>query len=78
MRCFTLEELRCYNGRDGAPAYVAANGIVYDVTNSFLWRGGRHQALHEAGTDCTAHLRDAPHGAEFLERFPVVGVLVDG
>ncbi len=77
MRAFTREELSHYDGRDGRPAYVAYEGKVYDVTDSFLWRDGRHQALHRAGADLTEALRTAPHGPELLARFPVVGVLVE-
>ncbi|HIH70844.1 MAG TPA: cytochrome B5, partial [Methanothermobacter thermautotrophicus] len=44
---------------------------------SFLWRDGRHQAGHSAGSDLTEDIKKAPHGAELLERFPVVGVLID-
>lgn len=71
----TLAELAKYNGHDGAPAYVAYEGKIYDVSASFLWQKGRHQALHQAGTDLTEALAQAPHGKEFLDRFPVVGVL---
>ncbi|MDD5556886.1 MAG: cytochrome b5 domain-containing protein [bacterium] len=79
MRTFTREELARCNGRDGAPAYVAYRGTVYDVSKAFLWMGGRHQALHEAGMDLTEALdRDAPHGAEFLEPCPRVGRLLPG
>ena len=78
MREFTLQELAEFDGRDGRPAYVAYNGKVYDVTGSFLWRGGRHQAMHEAGRNLTEAMRLAPHGHEFLEKFPVVGVLKGG
>jgi len=75
MRKFTLEELSYYDGQDGRPAYVAYKGIVYDVTESFLWRGGQHQALHKAGRDLTWELSTAPHGPGLLEKFPIVGVL---
>jgi predicted heme/steroid binding protein len=75
MRRFTREELAHYNGKDGAPAYVAYEGKVYDVTASILWRNGRHQALHRAGEDLTGGLDEAPHGLEFLTKFPVVGIL---
>jgi len=77
MRKFTPEELRAFDGRSG-PAYIAFEGRVYDVSGSFLWRDGRHQAGHTAGLDLTEELGRAPHGAELLERFPVVGVLIDG
>jgi predicted heme/steroid binding protein len=75
-RRFTLEELSLYDGRNGAPAYVAYAGIVYDVSRSYHWRGGRHWASHRAGSDLTAELADAPHGVENLARFPAVGILV--
>ena len=77
MRRFTREELAQYNGKDGVSAFIAYQGKVYDVTGSFLWQGGRHQVLHTAGVDLTAGLDKAPHGADLLERFPVIGVLED-
>jgi predicted heme/steroid binding protein len=75
-RKFTLEELKQFDGRDGRPAYVALNGKVYDVTDSFLWAGGDHQGQHEAGKDMTSEIQFAPHGEEVLERVKQVGVLV--
>jgi predicted heme/steroid binding protein len=75
MRRFTAEELASYDGRDGRPAYVVYDGKVYDVTDSFLWKGGRHQAMHDAGLDLTRALLDAPHGPDLLARCPRVGVL---
>jgi predicted heme/steroid binding protein len=77
MRQFTAEEFASYDGRDGRPAYVAYEGKVYDVTDSFLWKGGRHQAMHDAGLDLTRALLDAPHGPDLLARCPRVGVLVE-
>ena len=53
-------------------------GKVYDVSSSFLWQKGRHGARHGAGVDLTTALEGAPHGVDLLERFPVIGVLVDG
>ena len=75
MRTFTKKELAHYNGKNGFPAYIAYNGKVYDVSSSFLWRDGNHQVIHNAGVDLTASLEQAPHGAELLERFPIVGTL---
>lgn len=77
-RVFTREDLARFNGADGAPAYVACGGKVYDLSQSFLWKGGRHQASHAAGADLTESMRDAPHGAEMLEKHPVVGVFRGG
>ncbi len=76
MREFTEEELAKFDGKEGRPAYVAYRGRVYDVSSSFLWKMGKHQAYHAAGCDLTAALGDAPHGPEVLERFPVVGTMV--
>lgn len=78
LRRFTLQELSRYNGRGGMPAYVACLGKVYDVSQScYHWRDGRHQVIHYAGTDLTDQLAQAPHGSDKLERFPVVGILVE-
>jgi predicted heme/steroid binding protein len=77
MRRFTKEELSQYNGKDGASAYIAYESKVYDVSHSFLWQKGQHQVLHTAGMDLTTELDAAPHGADMLERFPVIGMLVD-
>jgi len=77
MRQFTLSELADFDGSDGKAAYVAYEGAVYDVSGSFLWKSGRHQGLHRAGEDLTAALCRAPHESDMLERFPVVGRLVD-
>jgi predicted heme/steroid binding protein len=74
-RRFTTQELARFDGRD-TPAYVACDGVVYDVSDSFLWRRGRHQAQHLAGTDLTAALAGAPHGDDLLAALPVVGRLL--
>jgi predicted heme/steroid binding protein len=75
MRRFAKEDLAQYDGKNGAPAYIAYEGTVYDVSNSFLWQRGRHQVLHAAGQDLTGDLDGAPHGADLLDRVPIVGVL---
>ncbi|MFH1185493.1 MAG: cytochrome b5 domain-containing protein, partial [Chloroflexota bacterium] len=69
-RRITRSELRRCNGKGGSPAYVAYRGRVYDVSRSFLWQHGRHQALHSAGSDLTDSLADAPHSSRMLRRFP--------
>jgi predicted heme/steroid binding protein len=77
MRRFTKKELAQYNGKDGASTFIAYEGKVYDVSRSFLWQDGRHQVLYTAGADLTASLDQAPHGADLLERFPVIGLLTE-
>lgn len=75
MKEFSPKELKKFNGKDGNKAYVAYNGQIYNVTGSLLWKGGKHQATHYAGMDLTGELEKAPHGIEFLKRFPVIGRL---
>ena len=75
MKEFTKEELKEYDGREGRKAFVACEEDIYDVTDSFLWKDGKHQVTHHAGEDLTGELREAPHDIDFLKRFPVVGRL---
>jgi predicted heme/steroid binding protein len=77
VHTFTRQELANYDGRDGAPAYIAYLGQVHDVSRSYHWRNGDHWVRHQAGGDLTASLAQAPHGAENLKPFPVVGILSD-
>ncbi len=77
MRKFSVRELARYNGKNGAPAFIAFKGKVYDVSDSFLWQNGNHQVLHNAGIDLTDSLIQAPHGLEMLEKFPIVGTLLE-
>jgi predicted heme/steroid binding protein len=74
-KVFTVAELAKYNGKDGMPAYVAVDGVVYDVSNFPLWQGGTHQGLHQAGMDLTEEIKQSPHGASKIKDLPVVGTL---
>ena len=74
-RSFTKTELHKRNGKHGAPAFIAYEGKIYDVSRSFLWQNGKHQAIHAAGADLTESLVEAPHGADVLKKFPIVGSL---
>lgn len=77
MRRFTEEELARYDGQDNTPAFIVYTGKVYDVSRSFLWQSGTHQVVHVAGADLTNALAQAPHGPELLERFSIVGMLIE-
>jgi predicted heme/steroid binding protein len=72
---YTLEELARCTGEDGTPTLIAAHGLVYDVSNSYHRRKGKHQVLQRAGRDLTAELANAPRGAHLLQRVRVVGRL---
>ena len=67
-RLFSEDDLRQYDGTQGRPVYIACNGIVYDVSDAPLWRGGMHQNLHYAGLNLTRSLRKAPHDIRVFER----------
>ena len=72
----TLEELTKFNGKDGARAYVAVDGIIYDMTDSAAWKNGDHNGF-EAGKDLTDAIKNqSPHGTGKLSGVPEVGKLV--
>jgi len=72
-----VEELAQYNGKDGQPAYVAVEGVIYDVTDVPQWAGGEHNG-YSAGADLTdAITQQSPHGTSVLADLPVVGTLVE-
>ena len=74
----TLEELKQYDGKNGNPAYVAVDGVIYDVTNVAKWKDGEHNG-YSAGNDLTDIIKNkSPHGVKNLEGLPVVGKIVDG
>lgn len=77
QKTFTAAELARYNGRNGQPAYVAADGLVYDVTGSPLWAAGKHSMCNidsTAGKDLTSALNQSPPNMRLLlQKFPVVG-----
>lgn len=69
----TIEELANFDGREGRSAYIAVHNVIYDVSNSQLWKDGQHEGIHQAGQDLTEELKSAPHVRTVVERFPVVG-----
>jgi len=76
LKIFTLEELSEFDGKEGRKAYVAIDGLVYDVTDVSAWSGGSHFRNTTAGKDLTDILfDDSPHGARVLENLTIVGRL---
>lgn len=73
----TLEELTAYNGEGGMPAYVAVDGVIYDVTGAHDWRNGAHNGVF-AGNDLTEEINKmSPHGLSVLDELTVVGELIN-
>ena len=72
----TLSELAEYDGQDGRLAYIAVDGIVYDVTNSQRWRNGTHNG-NQAGQDMSTAINSSPHGKRVLANLPRVARLDD-
>lgn len=62
---FTRDELLQFTGRNGKPAYVAVNGIVYDVTNNAAWSLATHFGL-TAGRDLTAEFASCHQGQQWI------------
>lgn len=71
---FTLAELAKFDGKEGRPAYVAINGIVYDVTGVKAWSGGAHKG-GTPGTDITPLIGKSPHGEKVSKNLKAVGKL---
>jgi predicted heme/steroid binding protein len=71
----TLEQLSKYDGKNGNPAYVAVNGVIYDVTNSAAWAAASHFGL-AAGKDLTGAFNSCHSGQLILSKLKVVGKLM--
>ncbi|WP_221620184.1 cytochrome b5 domain-containing protein [Arachnia propionica] len=69
-RTVTPEELAANDGLDGRPAWIAVNGVVYDVTER--WQEGRHHGL-SAGRDLTEEFINSGHPGSVLPKMKVVG-----
>ena len=72
IKMFTPEELSIFNGKNGNPAYVAVNGIVYDVTDIASWAAATHFGL-TAGKDVTSEFTKCHAGQPVLSKLKVVG-----
>ncbi len=75
LRRFTISELKQFDGKEGRPSYVAYKGKIYDVSNSSLWKDGKHAGRHFAGDDLTPGMINAPHDEMVFVQFPIVGEL---
>lgn len=71
---YTVQQLALRNGQDRPEIWIAFDDVIYDVTESRLWRNGKHYE-HWAGQDLTPELKDAPHGEFVFQRLKKVGLL---
>ena len=67
-------QLALRNGQDHDAIWVGYKGLIYEVTESRLWKNGKHYE-HWAGQDLTEELKDAPHTTSVFEKFEIVGIL---
>lgn len=78
-RLFAPAELAQFDGKDGRAAYVAVDGVVYDVSGSHDWPGGEHTPCDldaMAGEDLSDEIAQAPPSMRrLMEQMPVVGRL---
>ncbi|MGI4021185.1 MAG: cytochrome b5 domain-containing protein [Janthinobacterium lividum] len=71
---YTKNQLALRNGQDKPEIWVAYQNLIYDVTESRLWKNGKHYE-HWAGQDLTKELIDAPHVDTVFSRFKLIGSL---
>lgn len=71
----TITDLEMYDGQDGNPAYIAYEGMIYDVSDSAAWSGGSHNGV-SAGQDITAEIMNAPHSTSPVEGMTAIGELI--
>jgi predicted heme/steroid binding protein len=71
---YTISQLALRNGQDRPEIWVAYLGKIYDVTDSRLWRNGKHYE-HWAGQDLTDELKFAPHTEKVFERMKAIGII---
>lgn len=72
-KTFSKEELSKFSGKNGAKAYVAIDGVVYDVTLIKQWKGGKHKMGIRAGKDLSKMITKSPHGKAVLKKLPKRG-----
>lgn len=71
---FTLAELSQYDGKNGNPAYVAIDGIVYDVSNESVFRNSKN-IENIAGKDLTKQFNFYNRINEIINRASKIGEL---
>ncbi len=72
---YTRSQLALRNGQDREEVWIAYKGIIYDVSKSKMWRGGKHYE-HWAGQDLTDEIGEAPHNENVFDKFKPIGKLL--
>jgi len=74
---FTITALSRFDGKSGNPAYVSAEGEIFDRSSLRLWSTGNHMALHASGQELTYELKTlSPHKEPKIDDLEPVGLLV--
>jgi predicted heme/steroid binding protein len=73
---FTLDELSQYDGKNGKPAYVAIEGIIYDASNELVFREAKNIEII-AGKDLTEQFNSYCIMSQIINEAPKIGVLDD-
>ncbi len=73
-KIYSKSQLALRNGNDREDIWVAYKGLIYDMSESKLWRNGKHYE-HWAGQDLTEELKDAPHTNKVFAKFNRIGKL---
>jgi len=74
LPAYSRSQLALRNGQDRDEVWVAFRGLIYEVTESRLWRNGKHYQ-HWAGQDLTAEFAEAPHEEWVFDKFPPIARL---
>ena len=72
----TIAQLSQFDGKEGQKAYFAYQGEIYDATESPLWKNGSHMGRHQAGSDLTEALGQAPHNEDKVKELKKVSRLI--
>lgn len=76
LKSLTLKELSKYDGKNGNPAYIAVNGIIYDVTNDAVFKKSPHNSVI-LGADITKEFKVCHNADEsVLAKLPIVGKVI--
>lgn len=76
LKVYTADELKKRNGIESHEIWIAYKGLIYDVSDSPLFAGGKHYR-HNSGCDLTDQMALAPHLDDVMNKFRIVGKISD-